>query len=584
LEITKTFDNFGFPEQTEAYNTATMANVFDYTYDFEQTTGNLLSRHDAIATESEAFEYDDDNYKLNRLSSITINNALTPDVTIDYTTGGNIQYKTEPGTYYHTGSQPHAVTQVSNENLLVSGNYQEITYNAFNKVSLIQEDYKALHFTYGVDNERRKTVLYDDGDLVETKYYSANYEKIITPAGTRELHYISATDGLCAVYIKEGSTGNLYFACTDYLGSILALANSDGSLAERYSFDAWGRRRDPADWNSYTLATTDFLIDRGFTGHEHLDAFGLINMNGRLYDPIIGRMLSPDNYVQSSTYAQSFNRYSYCFNNPLKYTDPSGDFFEGTITTFTIDFFRTLGSGGLSRDQQTRRDAWQGFDPRRTGSRTNNAWQIDIGRLTSDPKRTDLGRVWQVISKNTWELPQMSIGYGTSHFANIAGNVQSVSHYGGATAVEMRNEWWIGITHGNYIIVAPNELGIDNSIFQHEFGHYLQSQSLGVFYYQRIGIPSMFSKSLVRFNPVEQDANKRALSYFLKNESSFTNEDWHINPNPIDNYNISLENNNPDNQIILQSNKLGLSWHDILLGPNIFLSGIINMLYFNSQY
>ena len=47
-------------------------------------------------------------------------------------------------------------------------------------------------------------------------------------------------------------------------------------------------------------------------------------MNGRMYDPVIGRVLSPDNYVQDPTNTQSYNRYSYCLNNPLRYTDPSG--------------------------------------------------------------------------------------------------------------------------------------------------------------------------------------------------------------------------------------------------------------------
>jgi len=48
-------------------------------------------------------------------------------------------------------------------------------------------------------------------------------------------------------------------------------------------------------------------------------------MNGRVYDPILGMFLSPDNYVQAPTHSQSFNRYSYCLGNPLIYTDPSGE-------------------------------------------------------------------------------------------------------------------------------------------------------------------------------------------------------------------------------------------------------------------
>jgi RHS repeat-associated protein len=51
------------------------------------------------------------------------------------------------------------------------------------------------------------------------------------------------------------------------------------------------------------------------------------NMNGRLYDPVIARFFSPDNYVQIPEFTQAFNRYSYCLNNPLKYVDPSGDRF-----------------------------------------------------------------------------------------------------------------------------------------------------------------------------------------------------------------------------------------------------------------
>ena len=60
-----------------------------------------------------------------------------------------------------------------------------------------------------------------------------------------------------------------------------------------------------------------------------LTAFAIINMNGRLYDPVIGRMLSPDNYIQMPDYTQNFNRYSYVVNNPLKYTDPSGEIMWG---------------------------------------------------------------------------------------------------------------------------------------------------------------------------------------------------------------------------------------------------------------
>ena len=55
----------------------------------------------------------------------------------------------------------------------------------------------------------------------------------------------------------------------------------------------------------------------------------------------ISRFLSPDPHIQAPDYSQSFNRYSYCINNPLKYTDPTGEIF-GTIFTFYVDLYRTV--------------------------------------------------------------------------------------------------------------------------------------------------------------------------------------------------------------------------------------------------
>ena len=105
-----------------------------------------------------------------------------------------------------------------------------------------------------------------------------------------------------------------------------------------HSFDAWGNRRDPLTWQSATGTLPDLFCDRGFTGHEHLAEFGLINMNGRVYDPFLCRMLSPDNYVQAPDFTQNLNRYSYCVNNPLKYNDPSGHII-GFISGFIINGF-----------------------------------------------------------------------------------------------------------------------------------------------------------------------------------------------------------------------------------------------------
>lgn len=127
---------------------------------------------------------------------------------------------------------------------------------------------------------------------------------------------------------------------------------------KEYSFDAWGRRRQAAHWDNYDLsAEPELFAGRGFTGHEHLPEFGLINMNGRLYDPLLGRMLSPDNYVQLPDFTQNFNRYSYGFNNPLVYTDPSGEIVWAPIIAFAV----WSGALNVATNSQNIDNVWQGL-------------------------------------------------------------------------------------------------------------------------------------------------------------------------------------------------------------------------------
>jgi RHS repeat-associated protein len=61
--------------------------------------------------------------------------------------------------------------------------------------------------------------------------------------------------------------------------------------------------------------------------HEHLPEFNLINMNGRVYDPLTAMFFSPDPYLQAPGNWLNYNRYGYCLNNPFLYTDPDGEFF-----------------------------------------------------------------------------------------------------------------------------------------------------------------------------------------------------------------------------------------------------------------
>ncbi|MCI0528597.1 MAG: RHS repeat-associated core domain-containing protein, partial [Nitrospira sp.] len=66
------------------------------------------------------------------------------------------------------------------------------------------------------------------------------------------------------------------------------------------------------------------LTDQGFTGHKHNDDLKLIYMNARFYVPSLNRFISADTIVPNPQNPQSFNRYSYAYNNPVNFADPSG--------------------------------------------------------------------------------------------------------------------------------------------------------------------------------------------------------------------------------------------------------------------
>jgi len=319
LQTQKLYNPYGF--QTFVATTAGSNTYNSNDYDFDEIKGNLLSRTDNVIHKTEYFRYDN----LTRILADSLSPANYRNTV--YSANGNITHRSDIGDYAYGDAGPHAVTGLSNTTgSLLPANNQTIDYTAFNKVSHISQGNLDYFITYGPNRQRSKTVLQSGvgDDVLLTKYYAfGDYEKEITPTGTRHLHYISGGDGLAAIYVKyNNAPDSLYFIMTDHLGSIVGAINSSTGTVYRQNFDAWGRKRNPQTW-SYTNIP-DFPFDRGYTGHEHLKWFGLINMNGRMYDVAICRFLSPDPFVQHPGFSQSYNRYTYCLNNPLKYTDPSG--------------------------------------------------------------------------------------------------------------------------------------------------------------------------------------------------------------------------------------------------------------------
>ncbi len=142
------------------------------------------------------------------------------------------------------------------------------------------------------------------------------------------------------ITITEPHKGRRSYYHNDHLGSVIARTDDSGIILQRFDYDPWGmpvRQLGSSDqWPAYGLH------GRGYSGHEMLENSKLIHMNGRIYDPAIGRFLSPDPIVKGGFNLQSHNRYSYVLNNPLINIDPSGHVWK-KIKRFFKRAFRAVG-------------------------------------------------------------------------------------------------------------------------------------------------------------------------------------------------------------------------------------------------
>lgn len=345
--------------------------IQDWVYQYDEG-GNikLRARYDEVnsSPSEEFFSYD----PLNRVTGAQT--RIVADElweSYGYDALGNLTSKNGK-TYTYSGCMagsrqagPHAVCNAgvagdqyaydANGNM-VSGSSRTITYNAANKVSRIVSapivsegnDTGTVNFIYGADENRVvQDVQGPDGTSARTVYVGLGatgrsmYERTTKGSNVQHVHFIYAGDAhggnafaLRVVTTDGGSskTENKFYYF-DRLGSVTAVADRVGHVVDAnwggpdagvLGYDTWGARRAP-DGHPANPAHFNLPVGaRQFTGHEQIPDVGLVNMNGRVYDPVLGRFLSPDPTVQFVADLQNLNRYTYVLNNPLRDVDPTG--------------------------------------------------------------------------------------------------------------------------------------------------------------------------------------------------------------------------------------------------------------------
>ncbi|MCS4308915.1 RHS repeat-associated protein [Rheinheimera pacifica] len=318
-------------------------------YRYDQL-GNLRYRSNLNAFGSadliESFGYDE----LNRLETVTFNGVLSQRMT--YLDNGNILTKSdvENAATYQYGTKAsscsvtpgvHAVSQIGTRRFCYDarGNQthryagssltRRVDYTAFDKPHTIWSNQGESRFNYDATEKLVKRIdKKAGGDMVT--YYVGGHEAIYQPDGSSEIkRYIR---DIAIHTIKSTGATTLHYVFNDHLGSGSVITDANGAIVETASFDAFGKRRNANSWQGYTnpfsqlpnLAALLNITQKGYTGHIQVDHAAVIHMGGRIYDPELGRFIQADPIVQDPRDAQSLNRYTYVFNNPLSYTDPTG--------------------------------------------------------------------------------------------------------------------------------------------------------------------------------------------------------------------------------------------------------------------
>jgi len=334
-------------------------------YEYDQV-GNVRLRTDTSTgvSLSETFAFD----SMQRLTSATVASTyVSVTSTMGYDGGvagpgmissksgvGSYQYGTLPTFCNQSGETtpgPHAVTVAgginycydARGNMVRDSRGRTISYTAFDlpeRMTNTAQNTKT-EFRYGPGRERLKRLDFASSGAVvaksETQFLGSTDVHTDFATGTLEIkRYI----GPLVVVLKRtvDLSGNVTvvprreYLFTDALGSTSAVTDEFGQLLGvngRMGFDAWGMRRQLSNGQSLSLPAvalfdTSATTRHGFTGHEQVDGMGLVHMNGRIYDPLLGRFLQADSVVQAPTFAPSHDRYQYVFNNPLGYVDPTG--------------------------------------------------------------------------------------------------------------------------------------------------------------------------------------------------------------------------------------------------------------------
>jgi RHS repeat-associated protein len=325
-----------------------------YTYN---ASGMVTSIVDSKNNTNWTYEYDD----MWRLTNAKRGSGTTPgnsdiyDKSYSYNNIGNIT-SFEGRTYsYNDAAHKHAVTNdgintytYDQNGNMISGAGRTYNWNTDNKPTVIAKDGVETGFGYDANGNRVKKATDENWKI----YVDGIFET--DQAGNR-ICYINVE----GVSIKKKTDGSLFFILKDHLGGTSTITDGTGNVVTQQFYQPYGLD-DP------TGSFENELDDHKFTGQEEDTETGLYNYGARLYDPALGRFISPDPVT-------GLNKYAYCLNNPVNAIDPTGNLTE---------LYELYDGSYLILDHETGGEFT--FPSLQLAAEFWGQWQVDLGIWTQD--------------------------------------------------------------------------------------------------------------------------------------------------------------------------------------------------------
>ena len=321
--------------------------IYGYTYDANGNITEISRRHktaETAYTKQQQFAYDE-------LNQLVRADDLVKNCTEVYTydNGGNILSVT---TYPLTWGSLDGVTATKTVNYgyddtnwrdkLTSYDGQAITYDeignplSYRGYALTWQNGRQLatlsgngitaSYTYDVDGLRTSKTV----NGVKHEYYyvgsTLQYEKF----GTTELWFFYDADGNpSGVRYKNGSTTTDYYFVCNWRGDVIRIYDGAGAVVANYNYDAWGNVISVTDANGAAITGSTHIANVNplrYRGYYYDSETGFYYVSSRYYDPEVGRWINADDAIAGvGGDIRGYNLFSYCFNNPVNMSDPTGN-------------------------------------------------------------------------------------------------------------------------------------------------------------------------------------------------------------------------------------------------------------------